>query len=79
MAKLTAKFTKEAEDRVHTGNDDKLTADDDKLVEIFKIEDETAQEHGIETEHFLLLRKEYAEQEEKERKETNPQEEDTVQ
>jgi len=33
--------------------------EDQKLCELFKVEDEIADVHGIETEHFLLLREEY--------------------
>ena len=79
MAKLNERFSKEAKEMIEKSSNKKMTGDDDKLVELFKIEDEVSLEHGIETEHFLLLRKENTDQEQKEWKANNPEEKDTVQ
>ena len=60
MKLLQARFIKEAKECVTMTDaekeQNKIMGDDDKLVELFKVEDEIALTHNIETEHFLLLK-----------------------
>ena len=82
MRDLQDNFTKEVEAaQKATSEEEKknaITADDDKLAELFKIEDQIAQTHGIETEHFILMKDEFKKQDDEKLKEFVPLKDDSL-
>lgn len=63
MRELQQRFQRESTQKIRAeANEEDVSmflSEDDKLSELFRVEDEIADMHGIETEHFLLLREEY--------------------
>jgi hypothetical protein len=44
-------------------------SEEDRLIELYKIEDAIAMQHNIETEHILMLKNEYRNKQEEEEQE----------